>query len=336
MLQQLKKIICLLLTAVLALLVFAPSAVSAASAKQSTQEKSIESILYDFHTKSQLAQNSKNTTYSITENNGDKIRQETVETLQDAGYEAYNVTKDNFEQVEEILATDLHAIGLDENSSYIIVLSGEHPDGVSTRDAYDGTPGSAFTYKYNGTTYALRYMTVTAADIPAYGEASDVDLLASSSQTVINNCLNTAISAYISSVSAPFGTVASILGLDISNFAPAKQATLRLNAATNWTRIFTQVLDPSDSSWIYGSCVESALASCFISGYYYKASTNQYTKISSDEKKTIKYSEHYFDLTWRKETAIESIFSITTYDTVGPVKYTYGGSVKITHSLNYY
>lgn len=334
--KKLTKITSLFLSVVL-LLPLLPYAANATPAEQAALENEVISILDDFHTKSQQAQKNENrTTYSMTDCESNKIRKETVQALQDAGYEAYDVTRDSFEQVEQALCTDLDAIGLSKDYSYIIVISGENAPSPSTRDAYGGTPGSSFSYTYNGTTYTMRYMTVTAANVPAYGKVSTVNLLESRSRTVIMNCLNTVITTFLDAAWSPLGTVASLLGFDISNFAPDETASLTLNAATNWTRVFTQVLDPYDEGWFYGSSVEYAKTSCYLSGYYYKASTNAYTPVNADERTATEYSEHFYDAAWRKRTAIDSLFAITTYDTVGPIKYAYGSVVKVTHELNYY
>ncbi len=297
---------------------------------------SIEGILSDFHEKSQLAEISSGIEgNSRSVSSGDQLIQETVDTLVDAGYEAYNVNKDTFAQVEEALSTDLNAIGLSEDYSYIVVLSGETPSNGSTRDAYGGTPGPSFNYTYNGTTYTLRYMTVTAANVPAYGMADSVNLLKSKTQSVINNCLNTAITMYLSAVWAPLGTVASLTGFDIADFAPSQTATLNLNAATNWTREFTQVQDYY-GDWVYGSSVEYAKSTYYFSGHYYDAATNAYTEVAPNSRSRTVYSDHYSDYTWRKNTAIDNLFGIATYDMVDPIKYAYNGVVKITHELNYY
>ena len=42
----------------------------------------------------------------------------TVETLNEAGYEAYNVTADNYDTLEDQLQTDFAEMGLDPNGSY--------------------------------------------------------------------------------------------------------------------------------------------------------------------------------------------------------------------------
>lgn len=334
MTKNFKKLIALLLSTAL-LTSLLPSTAGAVSTEQTTPEQTMISILDDFYTKSLQAQmRGSSTTYSVP-GYINKLRQEAVIALQDAGFEAYDVTGSTFNQVEQILCTDLHEIGLCEDYSYIIVLSGETPSNASARDAYGATPGTPFDYTYNGTTYSLRYMTVMASHVPAYGMASTVNLLESKSQTIINNCLNTSITLYLDAVASPLGTVASLLGLDISDFAPAQTATLNLNAATNWTRVFTQVQD-YDGSWVYGSCVEFARYTYYLSGHYYDAATNAYKSVPANEGGSVKYSDRYHDHTWRKVKAIESLYGLQSYNSTGPIKYYYGGVVKITHNLNYY
>ena len=336
MLRKIVKLTSVFLSVVFLLSLF-PYAANADSVKQYSDEQCIANILDEYHAKTRLVQRSENaSTYSATGHNSDMLRRETVKALQDAGYAAYDVTKETFDQVEQVLSTDLSEIGLSKDYSYIIVLSGEEISNGLTRDAYGGTPTPSFKYTYNGTEYTLRYMSVTAANVPAYGMASDENLLNSNVQNVINNCLNTAITAYLDAVAKPFGTVASLLGFDISNFAPEKTATLTLTAGTNWTRIFTQVQDPYYGDWIYGSSVEYVNATCFLSGTYYDADENRYVQIPDNETVKKGYSERFYDYEWRKETAIDNLFGRATYDCINKVKYYYGGNHIITHELNYY
>lgn len=154
--------------------------------------------------------------------------------------------------------------------------------------------------------------------------------------TVIENCLDTAISALISSVSSTLGTVASICGLSVSNFSTSSTSTMYLNGGTNWTRIFTQVYDSNYNHWMNGSCVEYVHATAYMSGLYYSSSSNAYEQVPGNERRAVKNSSKYFNDTWRKEKAVYGFENYwTQYDTVGDVKYYYGGTVKITHSENF-
>lgn len=70
----------------------------------------IEEILNDYHSKAFEAQTAQEEagTYSRSASGTVKtLEQETVEQLTAAGYEAYNVTGDNFDSLEDSLQTDI-------------------------------------------------------------------------------------------------------------------------------------------------------------------------------------------------------------------------------------
>lgn len=256
----------------------------------------------------------------------EEIRQETVEALEEIGYTAYSVTPENYYAVEDELNTDFASMELDPESSYIVVIgSDEGEDGT--------TAGTSFTYTYNGTTYTMRYLTVTSEAEDSYGKASTVNLLTSASKTLITNCLNTAISLYLGEVSTTLGTVASICGLDISKFSTSQTSTLYLNAGTNWTRIYTQVKNSTTGEWVIGCSVEYARCRSYMSGLYYSASTNQYEKVPEDDTSTTVYSENCKIQSWQKKNAAIGYENSTViYDTTGAIKYKYGNTTKITHT----
>lgn len=337
---MLRRIIC---SSLVFILLLTPTlTANATSPVEKNDMPSVEGILSTFHRRSQLAANSEivaaaygmNRAYSPSYDI-DVIRQETVDLLTEVGYEAYNVTRDTFFSAEDALNTDLHTIGLSEDHSYIVVVSGESSDGPGTGASVVGTPSSSFTFVYNNVSYTMRYLTVTAADAPPYGMTSEVNLLRSTSQTLINNCLNTAIGMYLSSLWQPLGTVASLLDLDISHFSPNQTATINLAGSTNWTRVYTQVADSWLGGWTYGSCVEYVNAFCRIKGSRYDEDLNMYVDFVSDETRKTYYSDHYSDVIWRKEKAVFGATQyLVQYDHVSSVKYVYGGNVKITHQLN--
>lgn len=261
-----------------------------------------------------------------------QIQTETVNELKNAGYNAYDVNPSTFSNIENILHTDLEAAGLNPNYSYIIVIEGEDNENVNSRVA----TSSSFSHTYNGTTYTLRWMTMYATDDPLMGKASDVNVLSSATTSVIKNCLDTAVSTYISSISRTLGTVASICGLSISNFAPAQTATMRLNGATNWTRRYTQVWNSYDSAWQNGCCVEEVTAYSYMSGSYYDASSNLYRSVPENKAYDTRYSSRYDDDKWRKDYAVVGYLnSWIQWDTVGDVVYKYNGTTKITHKHNF-
>lgn len=262
--------------------------------------------------------------------NNDDIKENTINELIDSGYEAYDVNSESYDEVQEALATDLEELSVDSEGSYIIVVSGEDSQLDNADASTMSTAGSSFNYTYNGNTYKMRYLTVTAADISTYGKATTVNLL--KSKIVITNCLDTAIEAYISTLCRPLGTVASICGLSVSKFGTAEISTLNMNCGTNWTRIYTQVWDSKHKVWVSGSSVEYVSVKSYMSGLYYSASENEYVPVPTNSKSSKKYSTHQSDTSWRKKNAaIGYIHSCVYYDTVGDVSYYYGGSKKVTH-----
>lgn len=160
-----------------------------------------------------------------------------------------------------------------------------------------------------------------------------IDLRKVKKGSLLSNCLDTAINAYISTLCAPLGTVASICGLSVSNFSTAETSTLNMNCGTNWTREFTQVWDANRSAWITGSSVEYVKAKAYMSGLYYSALNNEYVAVPATSKSSTTKSGNYASTTWRrKNAAIGYIHSTIYYDTVGDVSYYYGGSKKVTHT----
>lgn len=312
--------------------------VSAADVVETTQTASVEEILSDFHIKLHAAKvAANNNARSASNSDNNKLLEDTVKTLTDAGYEAYSVTGATFEAVEEALDTDLSAIGLDPNYSYIVVAEGE-PLNTNTRDALGGTPSTSFSYTYNGKTYTMRYLTVTAADDPAYGKTDEYDLLESAFGDFVVRCLDASIQVTLDYIAnpVPLGTVAGLLGFSVGNIDTSSPMSLRLEGSANWTRVFTQVLDPSDGLWIYGSCVEYVNSLLAMSGSYYKAATNRYTTIAKEIDVDTVYSDEYFDLDWRKEKgAYGAVNYWTQYDTVGAVRFHYDGDVVITLLENF-
>lgn len=260
------------------------------------------------------------------------VQADTVLALRQAGYEAYDVNPQTYTNVAEILETDLKDAGLNPEGAYIVVVEGEQNDSAIARtDSSD-----SFYHSYNGTLYKLRSLTVYASDDPLMGKASTVNVLSSTSTTVIQNCLDTVIGTYLGAIDKRLGTVASICGLSISNFAPAQQVTMYLNAGTNWTREYTQVWSDYDNMWGNGSFVEKVSAFSYMSGVYYDSNTNNFKKVNENKSYDTRYSSKYNDKQWKRDSAVQGILTSWTYkDTVGDMQYKYGGSVKITHRENF-
>lgn len=116
----------------------------AVAADEMSAPPTVEEILNEYHQKAFEAkmQGDTGNASAWSLRGGQTLEEETVDTLTEAGYEAYNVTADNYESLQTELKTDFSDMGLDPNGSYIIVISGEDPtEPVST--------GGASTYNLN-------------------------------------------------------------------------------------------------------------------------------------------------------------------------------------------
>ncbi len=288
-------------------------------------ETNLESIKGEFIKSFSCISKSRNIQNNVTENKINEFYSKYVDELTELGYQMKIVYKDNYNEKQKELNTNFERLGINEEGVYLILLENNN-NLRSTGYGYTD-------YTYNGKTYKLRKVMITAADNSAYSKASYCDLLKSNSATIIENCLNTAIIAYISNISSTMGTVASICGLNASMFGTTRSSTLVLNCATNWTRIYTEVYSEYYNDWRAGSCIENAKASSYVSGYYYSAITNSMEKVEENEKTKYFMSQNYDNETWRKEQAIISYINNNgvTYDTTGDVKYYHGNKLKITH-----
>ena len=331
-----KKLIALLI--VCTMLVSIPPAVAAAD---TVPRPTVDEILNEYHQKAfeaEAAGEASAAAYSPRSGqSGKTLEQETVETLTAAGYEAYNVTGDNYETLESELNTDFSEMGLDTDGSYIVVIHGEDFENNSTSPrAVVPTPdpgGDSFTYTYGGTTYTMRYLTVTTYDRPEFGKSDDVDLLNSPYAEDIARVIDSGISIALDLISQPLhlGTVASILGLSITHFAPDQTATLSLFGSVNWTRTYTQVWSDYDELWLSGSSVEYAQTLTSIFGHYYSALGNHYTEVHEGPIERVVYSDHYNDHTWRRNNAARGkILTETFYDCTGDVEYAHDDEIVLT------
>ena len=258
------------------------------------------------------------------------IQERTVEFLRDNGYEAYDVNPSTYDDVAEQIKTDLGNLGIGNNNHAIIVISGKDDESTRHDVSTKSTASDSFPYIYDGTTYLLRYVTVTAADIPAYGASKYTNLLTSKSAPVIQNCLDTAVKLYASYV-LPYGsywtTIASICGLNISNFSFSQTSTLIFHGNANWTRTFTQVKDTSANTWVSGSYVEYVRANAYLSGDYYSAQTNSYQNVPTSAVTKTVYSSHYYNGDWRNQNGVIGYIHLQVYnDMTGDLSFYYGTS----------
>lgn len=324
----------------------------AVAADDTVPRPTVEEILSEYHQKAfeaeAVGETATASTYSRSGSSGKTLEQETVDTLNAAGYEAYNVTAENFEALEAQLQTDFADMGLDPDGSYIVVISGENSEnlntapGISPRVFIPQEPDNTgeiipFDYTYNNITYRMRYLTVTAADNPDFTQGTTVDLLETYSENLLNNLLNTAATLYVDAITEPvnLGTLMSLFGLNINSSYTTRNSALALQGLTVWTRNYIQIWEEYDEAWIYASCSEYAFSTSKYSGLVRNASTNSPTSIDETIEKII-YSENYHNTDQQK---IDAVFGYlehdVRYDVTGNISYYHGNKLQFTHYEDY-
>lgn len=298
-----------------------------------TTVTSVDEILSDFHTEIfdaiQGKQNTRTAGNDATESIAE-IQHSTVLKLQSLGYDAYEITSSNYDDMQDTLDTDLSVLGLSKECSYIVVVGNNAVESSNTRS----TIGSTYTYTYDGTTYTMRTIKVTSADDSNYMQATSKDLMTSHSDSVVQALLDATIGAYAELLGVPsvFGTIASLTGLTKVNLTPAK-STATYNAGSTWTRTYTQVWDDNFSAWTYGSCVEYVTQVCYVNGLSYNATTDRYEEYTTGKQQDVTRSQYYYSSTWKNEQAIIGLLTAwpVFYDKTGDAYYTYKSSTIITH-----
>lgn len=341
-----KRMIALFLT--LAMLVsLAPAVV----ANDTIPRPTVEEILNEYHEKAfeaEIAGETSAATYSPRSGSPEKtLEQETVDTLNAAGYEAYNVTAENYEAIEAQLQTDFDDMGLDPDGSYIIAISGNDTgnntaSGAGTRAAEpapDGGGNGPFNYYYNGKTYKMRYITITANENSQLGRTNTIDLFTDHSGDELWDLLNTPIT-FIGCVCNYLG-ISSFTSLNYSllsvfqpnvNIAPNQTVSLSYTGATNWTVRYTQVYDSQENSWRLCGSIEKVTMRYSTTLSYYDRSTDQYEfEINSGTAGTL-YSNYYYNGTAIMDQAAIAFENNSRYlNTITSVDYTYNNNVVLRH-----
>lgn len=343
-----KRMIALFLTFAM-LVPFTP----AVAAEDTAPRPTVEEILSEYHQKAFEAEAAEQTggaaAYSRGAGSSEKtLEEETVDTLVAAGYEAYNVTSENYEALEAQLQTDFSDMGLDSDSSYIIVISGEEDSAanharipnpnVGNVQAPDGGP-TQFEYTYGGTTYTMRYVTVTSVDDSSYRKSSSHDLLATYSDSVLDRLLEAGTTAYLDALNKyiPFGTLASILGLqNYLNRYRTSESSLSYFACTTWTRSYIQVWNNFYEDWTNASCAEYVKMEAKISGYLYNHTLGEYVDVDEKQINKTEYSTYYYNYAQLKLNAVVgyNLHSVEC-DVVGSVSYLYGNTTIAYHHQNF-
>lgn len=327
-----KKLISLILVLVM-VMSLNPVAYSA----KPTANKSVEEILNAYHSKISSISNdvTNRSTYSLNAvRDKNQIKQETMEELAIAGYEAYDVNPETYESVSDALQTDLSALGIDSEGSYIVVVSGEPTDNsgvapaaVTPPPSSDGDP-NAFSYTYGGEVYRLRYTMVTAAEGYGYSVAEYIDLHdnGEADYSTLDSILNSAVSIVVDKLlpSTELGTLISLLGIRFTPFEGTTTSSLIYFANTHWTKIYTQVWHDELERWENGSCVEYANLQSFVDGSFFDPNKNEFVRVE-DYVTTIcttVYSRYCNTFSWRKNQGVRGFLAGYCFsDQTGPVEY---------------
>lgn len=316
--------------------------------EESVAQPTIEEILNSYHQKAFDAQTAEEnggaSTYARSGSGSSQTpEQETVAELTAAGYEAYNVTSDNYDALEETLNTDFADLGLDANGSYVVVISGENSNTNSNARVVNPNPemeqidpgngsddGSYSFHSENGHTYKVRQITVTAADDSNYATSDSVDLLDNSSTgDFIERVLNHIITSHLDTISdtTPWGTILGLLGVDFVSIDTQQETQLTLYAGVSRTRIFTQIFDEDadqedGGTWITCHSTESARVYTEFYCLYYDTTINGYTSVRTEPTAKYFYGQTYLYVNDQNEAAIENLlyhFPIYYHECVGDI-----------------
>lgn len=328
----------------------------AVAADEMSATPTVEEILNEYHQKAFEAQTQGETdTASTWSRRGQTqtLEQETVDTLTDAGYEAYNVTADNYETLEAELKTDFAAMGLDPEGSYIVVIHGEDSDtstNENARSTYSISPeidlegpdypgGSSFIYTHEGTSYTMRYVTVTAAEDSTLGMTSSVELFEGMTVDQMWDAMNLhmTVLSYVPIIGTA-GSIYSILSAVLPEIDSTQPSALDYRGATSWTVTYLDIWDSANGAWRHCASIEYATARYFKDYTYFDPTTKQYEEIATNGIYGTVYSENYNDRDLMKSHAVLAFgYSPTSCwkDLVEFVSYEFDGEIIITHQRDW-
>lgn len=296
----------------------------AVAADETSAGPTVEEILSQYHQaafEAEMNGQASTSTYSRSGSSGQTLEQQTVDTLNEAGYEAYNVTVDNYDMLEEQLQTDFADMGLDPNGSYIIVIEGEE-DQTNNGNArlgdlilppHEWDPGDApggdntFVYTYNGTNYMMRYMTVTATTESELFRSFSYTLTSEQFPETWNEILFAGL-AYITDTVfvVPIASIFSLL-VDIntdSEFELLDTEDIKILGNTTWTLQYIQIYNSNENVWVSAHSSETAESRAYCTGYLYNTSSNRAERYVGNESVFSTYSADYNNTNKRKNDAV--------------------------------
>lgn len=304
----------------------------ASAAEEATVPPTIEEILNSYHNQAFEAQSAEENGGASTYARGSSsqtLEQETVDALTDAGYEAYNVTGENYEALENALNTDFAAMGLDPASSYVVVISGEDPAAQSNPNARvlppanddfdgdDGGGGSSFLYVQDGITYTMRYVTV-ASDASADLRKStlytlqEINEMAVFAGCALEALANLAIEYTEEKIETSIPLLAEIAFLadwmkarDPEVYIALGDNMLTIHATSVWTLSYIQVWDATQKSWVTAQSSCYSVSRLTAAGYLYNKNIKDYEWVATEEIVLTTYSGYYNHSARRKEVAVE-------------------------------
>lgn len=342
-----KKLIAMIM--VFAMLVSISPAVAAEDAPA---KPTVEEILNEYHQKSFETQNAQERSTASansrsTSGSSQTPEQEAIEQLHEAGYEAYNVTAENYNALESTLMCDFEDLGLDPNGSYIVVIHGEdennnegNPNSRTiddpTQDIFDqgGGGSSYFTYTYQDKTYYMRYVTVTSTDSTALRQAGPVvTMMEGNPDNLTLGALNPILS--IISLHPKFSTYATLVSLLLS-MVPDPDYTaptlLTYTPTSLWTITYTQVYDFQNETWKSCASVEYALPQFFVNCCYVDPYTERFEQATSPGEMEIIYSDYYNDTEYiKQQAALAFEYNTCSLDTIETITYKHNDEVVATH-----
>ena len=250
---------------------------------------------------------------------------ETVEELTAAGYEAYNVTADNYEELQETLKTDFADMGLDPEGSYIVVISGEdEPVNSNSRlanlpdqDFIDDGGGESFAYQYRDRIYTMRYMTVAATESHR-GKNINLRTQYAADFTVewLLRCILKVSFTFANVISGlandEIGSLAGLLDLDLNHTYSLDDNSLLLSVYGVWTHKYIQILNENTGYWKLAARAEYVNVEESLSGSIYDYYTAQSTYYH-ETKSQIVYSLYYNDSAYLKEMAASCYYGGATF-----------------------
>ena len=334
---------------------------AAAAADEPSATPTVEEILSEYHRKAFEAQTQGDSdsasTWSRRSNDGKTLEQETVDTLTEAGYEAYNVTADNYDTLEAELKTDFANLGLDPEGSYIMVIGGDEEQDASqelcdqsrlgpdiSMEDEDFMGGSTFSYTQDDTTYKMRYVTITNADVS--GELfmhssyllSDIQYLDEIVGILGEYVLEAAGQKFVKGLAeeivqlipfvGPICTVGSLL-FDVGStlmqnpMTLLDPGTLDFRAGTAWTRSYIQVYNAVTSNWHTAQCSSYAISEArFIGDYVYDPVNNVPIAVGGIIHEGVVYSPYYNNASTRMARAVEGYqYGCVLYDCTGNIDF---------------